>query len=152
MSRMLAPHTTCPGCSEEVFLDELVRGKCPLCGCVLEEFEDQRNEMEEYVERGDFSWLVFNYFIFKRFDELGASPLQVMQLIAGLDECCATIGEGEIPRTRFDFELPMRFLDMIKPKRCARCGKVFFMGGRKILSGDLSRPGFGISYLCRCRH
>jgi hypothetical protein len=149
---MLAPHTTCPGCQEEVYLDELVRGKCPLCGCVLEEFDGERSELDEIVERSDFSWLVFNYFIFKRFDELGASPLQVMQLIAGLDECCMNIGSGEIPRTRFDFELPMKLTDRFRPKKCARCGKIFFMNGRKVLSGDLTHPGFTISYFCKCNY
>ena len=147
-SRMLAPHTTCPGCQEEVFLDELVRGRCPLCGCTLEDFVDQAGDMDEIVERSDFSWLVFNYFIFKKFDDMGANPLQVMQLIAGLDECCLNPGPGEFPRTKFEFYLPMRLSDKLRLKKCSRCGRFFFRGGRKILSGDLATPGFEIKYIC----
>ena len=77
-SRMHAPHTTCPGCREEVYLDELVRGRCPLCGCTLEDFDSQESELEDFIERSDLPWLVFNYFLFKRFLEIGASPLQIM--------------------------------------------------------------------------
>ena len=45
-SRMQSPHTTCPGCQEEVFLDELVGGKCPLCGCSLEDFDEAFGNMK----------------------------------------------------------------------------------------------------------
>ena len=31
--RINARHITCPGCQEEVFMEELVGGRCPLCGC-----------------------------------------------------------------------------------------------------------------------
>ncbi len=151
-SRMLAPHTTCPGCQEEVFLDELVRGRCPLCGCTLEDFADQTGDMDEMVERSDFSWLVFNYFLFKKFDEMGANPLQVMQLIAGLDECCLNPVAGEFPRTKFEFDIPMNLGDRIRPKKCTRCGKVFFRGGRKVLSGDLASPELKINYICSRNH
>ena len=68
-SRMHAPHTTCPGCQEEVFLDELVGGKCPLCGCSLEDFDESIGEYEGILDRSDLSWLIFNYFVFKKFVE-----------------------------------------------------------------------------------
>ncbi|HPA08569.1 MAG TPA: hypothetical protein PLW73_08805, partial [Methanoregulaceae archaeon] len=80
-SRMHAPHTTCPGCREEVYLEELVKGRCPLCGCEFEEFDTQDTEIEDYVDRSDLPWLVFNYFLFKRFLEIGASPVQIMQFV-----------------------------------------------------------------------
>ena len=73
-SRMHAPHTTCPGCQEEVFLDELVGGKCPLCGCSLEDFEESIGEYDGILDRSDLSWLIFNYFVFKKFVNLGVSP------------------------------------------------------------------------------
>ena len=74
-SRTHAAHTTCPGCQEEVYLDELVKGRCPLCGCTLEDLEEVESEVDELLDRGDFSWLIFNYFLFKQFTDLGASPL-----------------------------------------------------------------------------
>jgi len=149
---MLAPHTTCPGCQEEVFLDELVRGRCPLCGCTLEDFVDQAGDMDEIVERSDFSWLVFNYFIFKKFDELGANPMQVMNLISGLEDCCLNPGSGDFLRTKFEFDLPMKMADRIRPKKCSRCGRLFFRGGRKVIAGDLGGPAFGITYICAGEH
>ena len=73
-SRMQSPHTTCPGCQEEVFLDELVGGKCPLCGCSLEDFDEAFGEYEGILDRSDLSWLIFNYFVFKKFVDLGCPP------------------------------------------------------------------------------
>jgi len=90
--RTHAAHTTCPGCQEEVYLDELVKGRCPLCGCSLEDMDGLENEVDEFVDRNDFSWLVFNYFIFKTFTELGASPLKVMELLALYETGCLRVG------------------------------------------------------------
>ena len=73
-SRMQSPHTTCPGCQEEVFLDELVGGKCPLCGCSLEDFDEAFGEYEGILDRPNLSWLIFNYFVFKKFVDLGVPP------------------------------------------------------------------------------
>jgi hypothetical protein len=147
-SRMHAPHTTCPGCREEVYLDELVRGRCPLCGCTLEDFEAQEGELEDFIERSDLPWLVFNYFLFKRFLEIGASPLQIMQLVAAFNDQDLQ-GNGQKPDTRFVMEVPMKAADRIRPKRCARCGKIFFGKGRKVAAGDLAAPGLEYLYYCK---
>jgi hypothetical protein len=147
MTRMLSPHTTCPGCRAEVYLDELVKGRCPLCGCTLEDFEEPVQDMEELIERCDFSWLVFNYFVFKRFDELGVSPLRIMELIAGYEDSCMSQPGNGID-TRFELEARPKFTDRIRPKTCRQCGKLFFRGGKKLVSGDLNRPGVTVSYNC----
>ncbi len=84
-SRMQSPHTTCPGCQEEVFLDELVGGKCPLCGCSLEEFDEAFGEYEGILDRSDLSWLIFNYFVFKKFVDLGVPPHQIMEFVAAYE-------------------------------------------------------------------
>ena len=109
-SRMHAPHTTCPGCREVVYLDELVRGRCPLCGCTLEDFDSQESEIEDFIERSDLPWLVFNYFLFKRFLEIGASPLQIMQAVAAFNDQDLQ-GNGQKPDTRFVMEVPMKPFD-----------------------------------------
>ena len=85
-SRMHAPHTTCPGCQEEVFLDELVGGKCPLCGCSLEDFEESIGEYDGILDRSDLSWLIFNYFVFKKFVDLGVPPSQIMDFLSSYEE------------------------------------------------------------------
>jgi hypothetical protein len=147
MTRMLSPHTTCPGCRAEVYLDELVRGRCPLCGCTLEDFEESCQDVEELVERCDFSWLVFNYFVFKRFDALGVSPLRIMELISTYEDSC--MGQpGEGVNTHFELEARRKVLDRIRPKTCAGCGRLFFRGGKKNVSGDLNSPGLTVSYRC----
>jgi hypothetical protein len=146
-SRINARHTTCPGCQEEVFLDELVGGRCPLCGCALEEEDTTCEEFEEGLDRSDLAWIIFHYFIFKKFDDMGVSPLQIMQLISNLVESSAYDFRGG-QKSCFELEVPMGRWDRIKPKRCSRCGGRFFRGGKKIISGDLSRPSHGILFTC----
>jgi len=149
-SRMHAPHTTCPGCHEEVFLDELVGGKCPLCGCSLEEFEEAFGEFEGIIERSDLSWLIFNYFVFKQFVDLGVPPQQIMGFVTAYEDNADKPVE-EWTKTSFTLEIPMRPLDRIRPKKCPACGKWFILGGKKKIEGDMRKPALKITYTCdRC--
>ena len=149
-SRMHAPHTTCPGCQEEVFLDELVGGKCPLCGCSLEDFDEAFGEYEGILDRSDLSWLIFNYFVFKKFVDLGVPPHQIMEFVATY-ELNAEKPPEEWTKTEFSLELPVTFLDRIRPKRCAKCGRIFFSGAKKRITGDMRHTNVYIQYLCeRC--
>jgi len=149
-SRMHAPHTTCPGCHEEVFLDELVSGKCPLCGCSLEEFEESFGEFEGVIERSDLSWLIFNYFVFKQFVDLGVAPQQIMDLVNTFGENADKPAE-EWTKTAFSLEVPMNRWDRIRPKKCSGCKKWFFLGGKKKVGGDMRRPQLTVSFICyRC--
>jgi len=147
-SRTHAAHTTCPGCQEEVYLDELVKGRCPLCGCALEDLEDGDSDVEKLLDRGDFSWLIFNYFLFKQFTDLGASPFKVMQLVSLYEDACMK-ETGIQMDTRFELELTPGRFDHLIPRRCDRCKKIFFGRGRKLLSGDLAIPGYRITHRCR---
>jgi len=148
--RMHTAKTTCPGCNEQVYLDELVRGRCPLCGCSLEDFEEE--EFDDSYERQDLTWLVFNYFIYKKFDELGASPLQVMQFLTENEACCEMDGE-RWGKATYDLEVPMKLAERLLPKRCAACNRLFVRGGRKRIAGNLASPGPAIRYECdRCRN
>jgi predicted nucleic acid-binding Zn ribbon protein len=83
---MHTPHTTCPSCHEEVFLDELVGGRCPLCGYSLDEDDGTCSEYEETLERSDLGWMILQFFIFRRFCSEGANPLQVMQVLSRYEE------------------------------------------------------------------
>ena len=144
MASRINAHTTCPGCREEVYLDELVKGRCPLCGSDVGDFEVPDIETDEFFDHSDLPWLVFHYFLFKRFLDLGASPLQVMALANE----CGDRSPLEKPDTRFMLEVPMARLDRIRPKRCAGCGKIYINGGKKVVSGDLSTPGYRFLYFC----
>jgi hypothetical protein len=147
---MHAPHTTCPGCHEEVFLDELVGGKCPLCGCSLEEFEDSFGDFEGVIERSDLSWLIFNYFVFRQFADLGVAPQQIMDFINIYGEN-AEKPSDEMKQTAYSLEIRMKAFDRIRPKKCHTCGRWFIAGGRKKVEGDMRRPELAIRYTCdRC--
>lgn len=149
-SRMHAPHTTCPGCQKEVFLDELVGGKCPLCGCSLDDFEESIGDYDGLLDRSDLSWLIFNYFVFKKFVDLGVPPYQVMEFVTLYGEN-ADRSPDEWTKTEFSLELPMRVLDRIRPKRCAHCHRLFVKGGRKQMTGDMRHTTVQVQYLCdRC--
>jgi len=150
-SRMHAPHTTCPGCQEEVFLDELVGGKCPLCGCSLEDFDEAIGEYEGILDRSDLSWLIFNYFVFKKFVDLGVPPQQIMQFVTNYDQNAEKPPE-DWTQTSFALDLPVGLWDRIRPKRCMKCANLFFRGGKKQITGDMSHTSVRVGYICeRCR-
>lgn len=149
-SRMQSPHTTCPGCQEEVFLDELVGGKCPLCGCTLEDFEESFGEYEGILDRSDLSWLIFNYFVFKKFVDLGVPPQQIMELISVYGQNSERSPE-EWERTGFALEIPMKPWDRILPKFCSKCHSWFLRGGKKQIRGDMRKPALAVEFVCdRC--
>jgi len=146
-SRMQSPHTTCPGCQEEVFLDELVGGKCPLCGCSLEDFDESFGEYEGILDRSDLSWLIFNYFVFKKFVDLGVPPHQIMEFVKTYEQNADTPPE-EWTKTDFALEIPMNIWDQIMPKYCVKCKKLFFRGGKKSIRGDIRRTHLTVLYTC----
>lgn len=146
-SRIHAPHTTCPSCKEEVYLDELVGGRCPLCGCSLEKSEAEDAEFDEFIGRSDLSWMVFQYFFFKKLDHLGAHPVQIMQLISRYEEQLSA-GEKRGGQVPVNIEIPFRLFERILPKKCAVCGVRFIRGGKKYLSGSLRSQAFGVRHVC----
>ena len=147
---MQSPHTTCPGGQEEVFLDELVAGKCPLCGCSLEDFDETFGEYEGILDRSDLSWLIFNYFVFKKFVDLGVPPHQIMEFVSAYDQNAEKPPE-EWTETGFRLEIPMNTWDRIKPKRCTKCKRIFVSGGKKSISGDMRTTQLRDEYRCdRC--
>jgi len=148
--RVNARHTTCPGCQQEVFLEELVSGRCPLCGCELEDTEDVCEGFDDVIDRSDLAWLLFHYFLYRKFEALGASPVQTLSLIS---RCEGAFSGDTTPReTTYELEVPMTLGDRIRVKRCTSCGRLFLFGGKKRISGDLARAGDEVRYTCRdCR-
>jgi hypothetical protein len=143
--RVNAHHIICPGCLEKVFVDELVGGHCPLCGCVMEEDEGVQ-EFEEVIERSDLAWIVFHYFVFRKFDALGVTPVQIMQLISQIEECGNTYPNPQ--KMEYHLEVPMGKTERFLPKRCAHCGSFFIRGGKKIIIGNLNQQGYRSEYHC----
>jgi DNA-directed RNA polymerase subunit RPC12/RpoP len=145
-SRTRAHHTVCPFCNEEVYIEELVGGKCPLCGSPLEDMEDECLEIDDELDRSDLSWLICHYFLFKKLDDLGANPFQVMQVIEKYEEMRETGNEGENPT--FEIEVPYILRERFFPKRCADCGRLFFKGGKKVFTWDAEKPSESVVYRC----
>ncbi|QSZ66811.1 hypothetical protein RJ40_04535 [Methanofollis aquaemaris] len=145
-SRTRAHHTVCPYCNEEVYLEELIGGKCPLCGSALEDLEDDCLEIDDGLERSDLSWLICHYFLFKKLDDLGANPLQAMQIIEKFEEKRESGNDGE--SVTFEIELPYTRREQLLPKRCADCGHLFLRGGKKIFTGDTEKPGYSVFFRC----
>ncbi len=150
--RTHARHTTCPGCNEEIYMEELVKGQCPLCGSPVEELEaqDESLEYDDLFERSELSWLVLQYFLFKKFEDLGANPLQVFRLLSTVEEngeVVATTKEKEELPYELDAELSR--LERLLPKRCSSCRKIFVRGATKKVSGDLIIGNMTVTYRCR---
>jgi predicted RNA-binding Zn-ribbon protein involved in translation (DUF1610 family) len=146
-SRIHSPHTTCPHCKEEVYLDELVGGRCPLCGHSLEGAEEQSELFDDLLERSDLSWLVFQYFLYRRLESLGANPLQIMQLVSRYEEQLASDNEDD-ETSGIMLDVPMTTIDRLRLKTCHHCGKRFIYGGKKKISGNLRLNDFAFAYSC----
>ncbi|MCP1714771.1 hypothetical protein J2T58_000616 [Methanocalculus alkaliphilus] len=147
--RTHARHTTCPGCREEVYIEELVGGDCPLCGSSVGDVDASEEEIQfdDSIERSELSWLVLQYFLFRKFQEYGAHPLQVYRLLSRIDEegeCPAVPGEN----TRFALDADLSRMERILPKRCSTCRRVIFFGGAKKIIGDLVHGDMTIRFLC----
>jgi hypothetical protein len=146
-SRIHSPHTTCTHCKEEVYLDELVGGRCPLCGQSLEGAEEQSELFDDLLERSDLSWLVFQYFLYRRLESLGANPLQIMHLVTRYEEQLDS-GEEEDETAAIALDVPMSAIDRLRPKTCHLCGKKFLRGGKKKICGNLRLNDFQFAFFC----
>ena len=140
-SRIHAPRTWCPGCHEEVYLEELVEGRCPLCGFSVDDLVEG-GEPGELIDHPVLVKLMAQYFFFKKLDQLGASPGNILEVITAF-------GETEGKESNFSLEVPVGRLDFLAPKRCAGCGRIFFRTGKKTIRGDLMHPGLTIASFCR---
>lgn len=148
--RTQARHTTCPGCREEIYMEELVKGQCPLCGAPVDEIDtsDETLEFDEGFERSELSWLVLQYFLFKQFNEAGANPLQVYKLLSRVEE------DGDEPSSdaeesySYNLDAELSGMERFLPKRCSSCRKIFFRGASKKVSGDLTCGVMKVSYQC----
>ena len=128
-------------------MEELVGGRCPLCGCELDGSEESCEGFEELLDHADLTWLVYQYFLFRKFEAMGASPLQTLHLISRCDDPGAT-GPSYPEGIPYSLEIPMTFWDRVRPKRCSRCRRIFVSGGRKLVAGDLGQTAQAFSYIC----
>jgi len=159
----------CRGCGEEVFGEELISGRCPLCGFQLaddapqypepiivqaEQGSSEEEDAEPYGEvlgefLGDlFSGLERSMFITHLARDIHGTtgvPLNICKRIARqvVDE----------ERSHFQYQVQPSWRDQMALKRCSACGHRHFRVGTKVVSGSVV-DGVGeyeISYRCpRC--
>jgi len=136
---MQTPHTTCPSCREEIYLEELVEGRCPLCGWSL----DDDGCQDEFP--GDATPVAWSYCVLRQFSALGVSPADLLDLALRLEEGA----EGDLDDDcSYTFCVRMTLGDRIRPKKCDRCGRLFIAGGEKRVTGSFRSPDISTSYRC----
>ena len=102
---------------------------------------------KEYSTGPNLSWLIFNYFVFKKFVDLGVPPHQIMEFVAIYEQNAEKPPE-EWVKSEFTLEVPMNRWDRIRPKHCAKCKKLFIFGGKKLIKGDMKRAAIKVEYIC----
>jgi hypothetical protein len=163
----------CSGCNEETFEEELVMGKCPLCGTKIMEarepasqsspepfikcisdYEDAQldiggapvrdiiNDIFEDIFSGVERTLLISYMAYDISQNTGLEIKQARSIarqVVDLDEAT------------FEFDVIPAWYDEFKLKKCAACGKLHLMIGKKVLKGRIE-DGVGeydIEYVCR---
>jgi hypothetical protein len=66
---------------------------------------------------------------------MGVPPHQIMDFVATYEQNAEKPSE-EWSKTEFTLEVPMNHLDLVRPKYCTKCKKLFFRGGKKSIHGD----------------
>jgi hypothetical protein len=80
---------------------------------------------------------------------MGVPPHQIMEFVSAYEQNAEKPPE-EWTETGFGLEIPMNTLDRIKPKRCVKCNKIFFRGGKKSIRGDMRHTHLKVEF--RCNH
>jgi len=166
----VSPQMKCLGCNEEIFGEELISGRCPLCGYQMNENTipapepiiimqaEQSNMYEDDVEPyaevvGDFlgdlfSGLERSMFIShlaRDIHETTGVPFNLCKRIARqvVDE----------ERSNFQYQIPSSLREQMTLKRCSVCGRLHFRIGARAVTGSIV-DGVGeyeINYRCpRC--
>ena len=163
----------CPGCKEETFEEELIQGKCPLCGTKVMEARDTPsqstsepfikcisdyeespldfgdgpvrdiiNDIFEDIFSGVERTLLISYMAYDISQNTGLEIKQarnVARQVVDMDEAS------------FEFDVVPAWYDEFKLKKCAKCGRLHLMVGKKVLKGRIE-DGVGeydIEYVCR---
>ncbi|MDY7082117.1 MAG: hypothetical protein SXQ77_06870 [Halobacteria archaeon] len=119
----------CPGCSEEIYEEELINGNCPLCGREIQSDAGQ-------IKEGDY----------------GDTISEIVDFFENQSETMAINLDQQRQRER-DFLLYVSpsFLDKIKPKKCDACGRWHIKFGKKEFRVKIegSRGTVDVNYLCQ---
>lgn len=164
----------CPGCKEETFEEELVLGKCPLCGtrisdakepatsstsepfikCITDYDESPIDMMSEGPVRDIINDIFEDIFSgvertllisYMAYDISQNTGLEIKQARNVARQVV------DLDEAAFEFDVIPAWYDEFKLKKCTRCGKLHLMIGKKVLKGRIE-DGVGeydIEYVCR---
>ena len=116
----------CPGCSEEIYREELIDGACPLCG-------EQINEDSRKTER--------------RKQKVN----EILDMFEGDIEAVAMTAEPSETSRELTIESQPGILDKILPKKCSVCSRWHIRVGEKIYEVEIKGDSGTLTkkYICR---
>ncbi|MFB6284897.1 MAG: hypothetical protein ABEK59_13375 [Halobacteria archaeon] len=118
----------CPGCSEEIYEDELIDGVCPLCGEKVERHEPKK--LPEGREQ---------------------TVNEILDMFEDDVETVAMTVETEETTRDLTISLEPGFWERVLPKKCAACGRWHLRVGEKNYEIEIEGDEGSLAkeYLCR---
>ncbi len=134
----------CPRCSECINDEELIEGRCPICGWCSE-----MNAKKEL--RLSYDALTLFYEFVNRVKESMYYPTEEYLDYNDKNASILTVHDFEDGEMQCNFKLIPTFVDAVKLKKCSSCGRLHFKSGGKLLkvevAGDAGRHH--IVYFCK---
>ena len=162
----------CPGCKEETYEEELIMGRCPMCGARIMDPPEPMSGFSDPVIKctPEYDEMPFDMMGGSMRDMIGDifgdifSGVERTLLISYMAYDISQNTGLELKQARkvarqvvddeeasFEFELVPAWHEEIKIKKCIRCGRRHFMIGKKVLKGKVE-DGVGeydIEYICK---
>jgi hypothetical protein len=171
---MVMRQMRCPGCGEETFDDELVMGKCPLCGTRIKDNREAASggspDADSFITCiPDYDELPFDMdpsMVDRMYDFFGDifGDVERMLLISciaydisqntGLElKQARKVARDVVDQDQAEFECEVRpeWYDEFKLKKCAKCNRYHLKVGKKMLKGWIKDDDadYDIVYVCR---
>jgi rRNA maturation protein Nop10 len=171
---MVMQNMRCPGCGEETFEDELIAGKCPLCGAKIKEPVEQPSggsSNDPFItcvpDYDEMPFDMANSSVVDRMYDFFGDMFTVLERSLLISRIAYDISQNtglELKQARkvardvvdqdqaeFEFKVQPEWYDEFKIKKCAKCGRKHLMVGKKVLKGWIKDDDadYEIEYICR---
>lgn len=136
----------CPRCSECINDEELIEGKCPICGW----YNDIKPKK---VLKLSYDALTLFYEFVSSVQESVHLSVDEYPHYSSKSASTLTVNDFGNQEMQCNFKLIPNFMDAIKPKKCSTCGRLHLKLGGKVLKVLVTRDvgNHRIVYLCdRC--